>query len=188
MAPGPSLGLVVQNTARAGVAQGLLTAIAHALGVGCYALLATLGLVVVMKSSPLLFDVMQVCGALFLAYLGYKAITAGPAPQPRPVVAHTHWDSISTGFLTAFLNPKIAIIFLALFSQFVSAETSLAAKWLMALTALLVDGLWYCLVVLVVGHSGVIEKLSGHGQLLQRLFGVLLVAIALRVAVPVFGF
>lgn len=189
MAPGPSLGVVIQNTARGGVAQGLLTSVAHALGVGCYALLATLGLVVLVAQSPLLFNVLQVGGALFLAYLGYGALTAKPAKDSLPEeIAHSHWDSVSSGFLTAFLNPKIAIVFLALFSQFVTPETSLVTKWLMAATALVVDGSWYCLVVLVVGYSGALERFRGRGLLVQRIFGVLLILIALRVAVPVFGF
>jgi len=189
MSPGPSLGLVIQNTARGGVAQGLLTSVAHAVGVGCYALLATLGLVVLIAQAPMLFDVLQIVGALFLAYLGYGALTSKPAEGEEVVeVAHSHWDSISTGFLTAFLNPKIALIFLALFSQFVTPETSLAVKWLMAATALVVDGTWYCLVVLAVSYSGALRRFRGRAQLAQRVFGVLLIAIALRVAAPVLGF
>lgn len=189
MAPGPSLGVVIQNTARGGQSQGLLTSIAHAVGVGCYALLAALGLVMLIAKAPLLFGVLQIAGALFLAYLGYGALTAKAADEDVPEVAvHTHWDSISSGFLTAFLNPKIALVFLALFSQFVTPETSLSTKWLMAVTALIVDGSWYCLVVSVVSYSGALERFRGQGMLVQRVFGALLVLIALRVAAPVLGF
>jgi len=189
MSPGPSLGVVVESTARSGVGHGVVTAMAHGLGVGCYALLATLGLVVLISGSPLLFQLLQLAGAAFLLYLAYQAlVNAGSEAPAAELPVRTYWQSVSGGFFTAFLNPKIALVFLALFSQFVTPETSLAVKWLMALTAMLVDALWYCVVVLLVGYSGVLARFEGRGHWAQRVFGVLLIVIALRVAAPVLGF
>jgi threonine/homoserine/homoserine lactone efflux protein len=173
MSPGPSLGLVVQNTAKGGVADGLVTSIAHGVGVGCYALLAALGLVVVIAQWPALFQIMQLGGAAFLLYLGCRSLKASDTPVAEKASDDLSlWGSASSGFFMAFLNPKIALIFLAIFSQLVTPETTMIAKLLMALTAFGVDATWYCLLVAMVTYSGALEKFRHEGGFIQKAFGV----------------
>ena len=89
----------------------------------------------------------------------------------------------------SLLNPKIAIWFLALFSQFVnglgdSAQT--AQHVMMAGLAALVDGLWYCCVVAVVTAPVLSDwwrkRASSAGVWVERVFGILLILLGMKVA------
>ncbi len=184
MSPGPSLAVVLKNTLAGGRAEGVKTALAHGFGVGLYAFATVAGLAVLIIGSPLAFTVIQWLGALFLAYLGIRAIAGSTglsdAAQTDTGACYSG-NGLRSGFLTAFLNPKLAIFFAALFSQFVSAQALLPEKMIMALTAAFIDAGWYLLVVLVLSHSKVLSVLRSRAALLEKVFGILLLLLAFRI-------
>ncbi|WP_159437900.1 LysE family translocator, partial [Vreelandella massiliensis] len=85
------------------------------------------------------------------------------------------------GVLVALSNPKLILFFVALLSQFVSPEMSPAAKAIIVLTAMIIDGAWYVLVALMLSHSRVLPWLQQHAHWINRATGVMLLALALRV-------
>ena len=74
MSPGPSLAMVVRHTLGGSRAKGIVCAWAHSLGIGFYALVTLLGLAVVLKKAPVVFNGIAILGALYLAYLGIQAL------------------------------------------------------------------------------------------------------------------
>lgn len=178
--PGPSLAVVVDQTVKGGRAQGVYTAIAHGAGVGSYALLAALGLALALQNMPVLFDGLRWLGALFLLYLAYKSITA-PTDFNRGESDVSVKEGVVTGFLTAFLNPKLAIFFLAVYTQFIDVDSVLAQKLGMAAVSAGVDALWYVAVAMMVSHPAVITRLEHSAGVINKVFGVLLVVVAARV-------
>ncbi|WKD51369.1 LysE family translocator [Microbulbifer spongiae] len=188
MSPGPSLLIVLRNAA-SGWRQGLACAIAHGAGVAIYATLTVFGLAVLIIRSELLFGILQWAGAAMLVYLGWKALS-GTAQGYRAVNLEANHQSlrrsIAQGFGVAFFNPKVAIFFTALFSQFVSEQQALATKLGMAALVSGVDALWYCMIVLAVHASRKRQLLSKLlGQRIQQLFGLLLIALAARLLLSV---
>lgn len=181
--PGPSLAVVVQNTLRGGAKQGVVTALSHACGVGIYALLTAMGLAVLIKASPTLFVVIQVAGALFLIYLGLRALIGGPKAEQQELPIQTTRQSLSGGFLTAFLNPKLAIFFTALFSQFVHESSTWLEKGVMVATTVGVDAGWYCLVAFLLTRGVIKKRFSGGSKWIEKIFGVVLVALGLRLII-----
>lgn len=182
MSPGPSLALILRNTLQGGRRQGMATALGHGAGVGLYALLTAMGLSLLLTRTPWLFELIRYAGALFLALLGLQALL----PQkPKAEATSQHATSrrrgALEGFAVAFLNPQLAIFFLALFSQFVQQQTSWAQGGLLLLTAGGIDALWYLLVAGIFSHGHLLPWLTRHQRQLQRLSGLLLLAIALRV-------
>lgn len=182
MSPGPSLALILRNTLQGGRRQGMATALGHGAGVGLYALLTAMGLSLLLTRTPWLFELIRYAGALFLALLGLQALL----PQkPKAEATNQHATSRRRGALeglaVAFLNPQLAIFFLALFSQFVQQQTSWAQGGLLLLTAGGIDALWYLLVAGIFSHGRLLPWLTRHQRQLQRLSGLLLLAIALRV-------
>lgn len=178
--PGPSVAVVIAQTVQGGRVQGAVTALAHGVGVGVYALVAALGLVLIVQQAPWLFDGLRGLGAAFLLFLAYQAFRRPATFGQRAGQEVTLRHGAMIGFLTAFLNPKLAIFFLAVYSQFVTAYTPLEQKLGMAGLAAVVDAGWYLLVALMVAHPPVMLRLRQHGDLVQRLFGVLLVLVVLR--------
>ena len=183
MSPGPSLAVVVRSTVSGGRTAGLVTAVAHAAGIGIYALLVAFGLGLLVTGSELLFRIVQLAGAAFLAYLGVAALRsrgAGEEATPRPAGSSTALGA-RDGFLIAFLNPKIAIWFLALFSQFLRPEAGVAEKVMMAGLAASIDAAWYALVAVVLSRGAMLAWLRQRAVWIDRLFGVIMLLVALRV-------
>lgn len=86
MSPGPSLAVVLKQTLNSGRKAGLITAVAHGLGFGMYALLSVSGIAVVITTSPFLFTGLQWLGAGFLLWLGIKGLLA-KAPESAAATA-----------------------------------------------------------------------------------------------------
>ncbi|MEK9627257.1 MAG: LysE family translocator [Gammaproteobacteria bacterium] len=185
MSPGPSLAVVVQNTLTGGRMQGVITGIAHGLGIVIWAGLTAAGIGLVITQHPALFDAIRYGGAVLLLYLGIKSFTSRSAASEAlsSNASALHQSAARTGFLIAISNPKIALFFLALFSQFVRPEAGITEKIIMALTAGVIDAIWYIVVALVLSQSRLLAWLRSRALVLDRVFGVILVALAIRVAI-----
>lgn len=180
MSPGPSLALVLKQTLTGGRRNGVITALSHGVGVGIYAFLSILGLAAVITASPAAFAILQWGGAGYLAWLGVKGLTAKRQEQTELPDAPTTQSAARDGFLIAFFNPKIAVFFLALFSQVVGTDTSLLAKLGYAATALIIDTSWYLIVAWLFSNPRWLDALRQRAVWFERVFGAVLVALAGR--------
>lgn len=84
------------------------------------------GLSAVLRSSPLVFDVLRYLGVAYLAWLGIKAWrdslhvnaeSTGDAPLPAPV--HGHAAVFRGGLLVGLSNPKLLLFAAAFLPQFI---------------------------------------------------------------------
>ncbi|HSH57045.1 MAG TPA: LysE family translocator [Halomonas sp.] len=189
MSPGPSLAMVLRHTLGGGRAPGVVAGLSHALGVGFYALLTVWGLGTLIVRQPLLFQAITWSGAVYLAWLGIRALRAGRSgPLEAGVVATTRRQAARDGVLVALGNPKLILFFIALLSQFISPGMSLVAQGVIVFTAMLIDGGWYVLVALGLSHSRVLPWLQRHAHWINRATGIMLLALAARVvAGPLLG-
>ena len=184
ISPGPSLALIIRNTVQGGQGHGVATALGHGLGVGIYALITALGLSVLITQTPLLFDLIRYGGAASLAWLGVKALLARPASgdaADETVHGARGRQGAFEGFMVAFLNPQLAIFFIALFSQFVHADTGWREGSIMMLTAGGIDALWYVLVALVLSRGPVLAWLKAKSFVIDKISGLVLLGLALKV-------
>ncbi|OAJ34151.1 LysE family translocator [Piscirickettsia salmonis] len=180
MSPGPSLAIVAKHSLTNGRWHGIVTSWSHALGVGLYATLTLLGLAVLLKKSPILFTIISYAGAGYLIYLGINALRSKGGidsklnlGQPTPLK-----DSCREGFMISLLNPKLALFFLALFSQFISVGHQLSSQVIIVATPTLVDGLWYTLIAFILSNPKVLSILKNKAQLIDRLSGIVLLLLA----------
>ncbi|MBY6186671.1 LysE family translocator [Marinobacter hydrocarbonoclasticus] len=187
MSPGPSLALVIRNTVQGGMSRGVATAVGHGIGIALYALLVAMGLGLVITQTPALFEAIRYAGAAFLLYLAWQAIKPKPAPSPEngqpEADPYRRYQGFVGGFLVAFLNPKIAIFFLALFSQFVQEGAPWADKLIMMATAGGIDALWYALVALGVARTPLMGWLKTNTHWLDRATALVLTVLAIRVVI-----
>ncbi|HHQ4787992.1 LysE family translocator [Aeromonas hydrophila] len=183
ISPGPSLALIIRNTVQGGQGHGVATALGHGFGVGIYALITALGLAILITQTPLLFDVIRYGGAAFLAWLGVKALLAKPAKGEASEEVHQlrGRQGAFEGFMVAFLNPQLAVFFIALFSQFVHADTGWREGGIMMLTAGGLDAVWYVLVALVLSRGPVLAWLKAKSFVIDKVSGLVLLGLALKV-------
>ena len=180
MSPGPSLAVVLQQTLRGGRATGLVAAVTHGLGIGLYALLCISGIAVMITTSPLLFTGLQWLGAGYLIWLGYKGLRAQSNADETLSDSPTTGSAARDGFLVVFLNPKVAVFFIALFSQVIGSETTLLERLAYAATAMFIDMGWYIIVAWSFSNPRWLGYLQRNIVWLERAFGVVLIALALR--------
>lgn len=183
MSPGLSLAMVVRHTLGGGRSKGIVCAWAHSIGIGFYALITLLGLAVALKKAPLLFNGIAIMGALYLAWIGIQSLRSNGGVQAKLAAgeATDTFTAARDGLAISLFNPKILLFFLALFSQFVMVADSMTGQALIVLTPLIVDGLWYSFVVLMLSHSRVLPKLREKAGLIDKLTGIVLILLAIRV-------
>lgn len=186
MSPGPSLAVVLRQTISNGRGHGMVAGCAHALGVGVWAMATVWGLGLLVSRHETLYQVLTWMGAAYLIWLGFNALrhAATPGLKAEQDRRESFWQAARSGALISLMNPKLAIFFTALFSQFVTADQPLSDQLLMVLTATLVDGLWYTLVALLFSQAHLLAWLRRHLKRVEQLSGVVLIALAIRVVVP----
>jgi threonine/homoserine/homoserine lactone efflux protein len=197
MSPGPSLAVIGSVTVNQGRLAGIISALAHGLAIGAFALLTALGLVVVLSRYAGAFNLVQLGGCVYLICMALKLIFAATPKQPlnqdpnkgssnssgRAQVTKSKWAAARDGFLIALINPKILLFFSALFSQFVSLDGELWVKLLMAAIAGTVDALWYMLVAVVISQPAALARYQKSGPWLNKVFGILLLLIVAGIVI-----
>lgn len=188
--PGPSVALVIRTSLVYGRSGGVLVGLAHGLGVWLYALAVVLGVATLLVGNPWLLSSIQIAGIVFLAYLGLVMLRGGwvamraTEPQEQAPVASSDIQKRSSisylrdGFLIVFLNPKIVVFFMAIFSQFLNAEQTLATQLAAASLAGIIDAIWYVLVALLMSSAVIADRLQRYSGPIDILFGLLLLAVA----------
>ncbi|MBB1268663.1 LysE family translocator [Shewanella sp. SR44-3] len=188
MSPGPSLAMVVRHTLSGGRLHGIVCAWAHSIGIGFYALVTLLGLGVVLKEAPLVFNIIAILGALYLAWLGLQALGSKGASEQKLEARSQSGLLVAArdGLGISLFNPKILLFFLALFSQFVLAANTASGQLLIVATPLIIDGLWYTVIAMLLSHGSVLPKLRAKSALIDKVSGIVLIVLAINVLYRLF--
>jgi len=80
--------------------------------------------------------------------------------------------------MIAFLNPKILVFLVAVFSQFLDPDMSDMDRVIMAFIAGLIDTVWYVLVAVFLSGTVIIDKLRDNSTLIDRMIGTVLLILA----------
>jgi threonine/homoserine/homoserine lactone efflux protein len=118
--PGPDMLYVMGRS----IGQGKRAGVVSSLGIfaGCLAhiAIAAAGLVAILRSSPLAFNLVRYAGAGYLIYLGVNILRSRTSKLEAAAVAPDSLHRIFTqGVITNVLNPKVALFFISFLPQFV---------------------------------------------------------------------
>lgn len=184
--PGPAFLFVLGLGSNKGRKPALSAVAGIVTGTTCHAILALLGLTVVITASPTLFQIVQIIGACYTLYLGIKILRA----RISPISGVTNKNegnlkkSYVDGLLTQLLNPKPAIFFLSFMPQFVApGHTGDPTAWIaLAGTPILFGLIWYSTVALFSTSIGGYFSTGGVSYLIMRKIpGLILVGISLYI-------
>lgn len=175
--PGPSLAVVVKNTIAGGRRQGVLTGIGHGLGVGIYAFGAVVGAATLVETVPGVASAIEILGGLYLVWMGVGVLRGAGDGEEEEGHAPSSRSGFREGFAIAFLNPKIAVFFLALLGSFLPADATTLDRTGVALLAMSIDAVWYVLVALLLVTTGAAAWLEARGRGVELVLGTLLVAV-----------
>ena len=186
LAPGPDMIYVITRGVAQGRKAGLLSAFGVTLGILVHTTFAAFGLAVLLQTSAMAFLVVKYVGAMYLIYLGFKALKDKSSfnllePQDAMNARAIFWQ----GVLSNVLNPKIALFFLAFLPQFVSQNSSYTT--LQMFTLGIIFAVFGIIFLSVVGYfaGGIGSWLSRKPTItgkIRWLTGVIFIGLGLRLA------
>lgn len=133
LTPGPNMMYLVSRTVSQGRGAGLISLGGVAAGFAVYLTAAATGITAVFALVPELYTALKIAGAGYLLLLAWQTLRPGgtavfaPATLPRDPAGRL----FTMGLVTNLLNPKIAVMYLALIPQFVAPGSG--PVWLQSL-------------------------------------------------------
>jgi threonine/homoserine/homoserine lactone efflux protein len=185
--PGPDTALVLRNTLRGGVRDGLMTAFGATVGLLVWGVASALGLSTVMVGSATLFAAIRIVGGVYLLWMGMRILWG--ARKSAAASESTANGSLGVraprpfmeGLLSDLLNPKAAAFFTALLPQFVTSSQNVLATTLLlagiASTAAFVGLLAY---TALAARARVALHRRSIRRRLDQITGVVLLALGIR--------
>jgi threonine/homoserine/homoserine lactone efflux protein len=161
MSPGPSLAVLLRNTMEGGKTRGVSCGIGHGIGFGIYAFVAIAGISQLKASASEAAIFLELSGGLFLLFLAAMMLKGSDEEFEHK---YSSKRGFTEGFLIAFLNPKILVFLIAIFSQFIEPDFTWTERLLIASIALLIDGGWYILVALIISETPILSILKERAR------------------------
>lgn len=180
--PGPSMMIAFSHGVRYGVRRAIFTALGNMVASLLQALIA---LLVILRADMIwtgAFAYIQLLGALYLGYLGFRLM------QSRAALGMEEGDGSSSrtspfllfwqGFAVAIFNPKAILFFSSLFPQFVRPDQNLGALLSSVLPPICVISVLGFLIYARLGMH-ISRALSCHsiGRHLNTMIGLLFIVL-----------
>src|SRR5712664_4577318 len=137
LTPGPNMIYLISRSITQGAAAGIVSLGGVALGFVFYMLCAAFGITALLFAVPYAYDALRLAGAGYLLWLAWLALKPnGRSPfQVKQLAVDGPRKLFAMGFVTNLLNPKIAMLYLALLPQFIdpvqgSRADAVAGAWI----------------------------------------------------------
>jgi RhtB (resistance to homoserine/threonine) family protein len=189
MSPGPDFLLVMRNSLLYSRAAGIWSSLGLACGIIVHVSYCLAGIGLIISQSVVLFSLLKYAGASYLIWIGWKSLRNAKPRESSPTILLSEDKSrISSfaawrmGFLTNVLNPKVTLFLFALFTQVIRFDTPLAQKLVYGAEMVLVTFLWFSMLAYLLGIPRIRAGFSSVQVGAERVFGVLLIALGIKVA------
>jgi len=185
MLPGPDFAIVTRNTLLYSRTSGIFTALGIAAAVLIHILYCTLGIAIVIATSPMLLNFIKVIGSAYLFYLGFNSLLHNSKQKLSPDNPISYNKIISNptafkqGFLCNLLNPKAIIFFLAIFSSIIKPSTPLFFIVLLTIEMLIIVIAWFCFLSIFLSNPTVRKKLQKAEKYISKITGIILIYFAI---------
>ena len=190
LSPGVDTLLVIRNTARGGVRDGVLTSLAICCGLFVHAAVSALGISLILLQSAWAFQLLKLAGAAYLVWLGVQGLLAARRGQGLPVAGVSGerrpvpmWRPLREGLLSNVLNPKTVVFYMAFLPQFIApGDPALAKSLFLAGVHFVIANLWQIGVAVMVGSAGRLLGSRLFSRALNGVTGVVLIAFGIKLA------
>jgi len=187
LTPGPNMMYLVSRSISQGRTAGLISLIGTGVGFIVYMTMANVGLAVVFVAVPWLFIGFKAAGAAYLGYLAWQALKPGGRGlfETRELGRDSSAKLFQMGLITNLLNPKAAIMYLALIPQFIDPRRGHTVEQGFSLGAeqIAVSMTVNALIVIAAGAiAGFIRHRPSWASWQRRITGTLLGGVALLLA------
>jgi RhtB (resistance to homoserine/threonine) family protein len=183
--PGVDMLFTLSRTLQHGWRTGMAAALGITAGCVVHTVAAALGLAALLATSALAFSAIKWLGAAYLLWLAWGMLRAS-VRDAEPILAASppapSTRVFAQGFLTNVLNPKVALFFLALLPQFISADApDKTVAFLFLGAVFIVGGALFLFALVALAHR---MRAFGASRVTRRLLnaigGALFAALAVR--------
>lgn len=189
--PGPDFAIVLKHSISFGRRAAIITSIGVGAAILIHVAYSLLGIGILIKTTPVLFQVFSYVAAAYLLYLGWGAIRS-PAPKTlnnvkveKVIQLISDKKAFVVGFLTNGLNPKATLFFLSVFAVAVSPDTPNVIKLAYGLYLAIATGIWFCVLSLFLSSKSVTQFIGEKGYWFDRMMGGVLILLAIKLVMPV---
>jgi threonine/homoserine/homoserine lactone efflux protein len=187
LTPGPNMIYLISRSITQGPAAGIVSLGGVALGFIFYMLCAAFGITAFLFAVPYAYDALRFAGAAYLLWLAWQAVKpGGRSPfQVRQLKADGPRKLFAMGFVTNLLNPKIAMLYLALLPQFIDPVQGSVLTQSLALGSIqiAVSVSVNAMIALAAGSIALFLGTRPSWLLVQRyLMGTVLAGLAMKMA------
>lgn len=186
--PGPDFAVVVRESVTRGQRSGTWMAMGVGSGILVHVGYSLLGIGLIVSQSIVLFNLFKWLAAGYLFWLGFQALRAKPMPAAASVVDGEAMEprsarrAFTVGFITNGLNPKATLFFLSLFTVVIDAHTPLAVQAGYGVYLAFATALWFSVVAWLFSRARVRAGFARMGHWFDRVTGVVLVGLGIRLA------
>src|SRR5688572_28216674 len=183
--PGPNMIYLISRSITQGPAAGIVSLGGVALGFAVYMVCAAFGITALLFAVPYAYDALRFAGAAYLLWLAWQAVKpGGRSPfQVHKLPADGPLRLFMMGFLTNLLNPKIAMLYLALLPQFIHPENGsvLAQSLVLGATQIVISISVNALIAVTAGSLALFLAARPAWLLIQRwVMGTMLAGLAVK--------
>jgi threonine/homoserine/homoserine lactone efflux protein len=187
LTPGPNMIYLISRSITQGPGAGIVSLGGVALCFVFYMLCAAFGITALLFAVPYAYDALRLLGAAYLLWLAWQALKPnGRSPfQVKKLKVDGPRKLFAMGFVTNLLNPKIAMLYLALLPQFIDPATGSVLTQSLALGSIqiVISVSVNAAIALAAGSIALFLGTRPTWLLLQRwLMGSVLAGLAVRMA------
>ncbi|MGC7101312.1 LysE family translocator [Amycolatopsis lurida] len=191
--PGPDTALVLRSAVQNGRRPAMFVGLGVAAGLLLWGLLAAAGLAALLSSSPLLYQVLCVGGAVWLVVLGVRAFLSARRAGDAEAVGEPGGEApaglgraFGLGLATNLLNPKALVFYVSLLPQFVPAGGgAFAVTLLFAAIHAVLNVVWFAVIAWMAGRAAALLRRPRIRAWLDRVTGVVLVGFGAKLLASV---
>lgn len=188
LTPGPNMIYLASRAITQGRGAALVSLGGVALGFVFYMLSAAFGITALLLAVPYAYDALRLAGAGYLLVLAWQSMKpGGRSPfQVKTLAVDSPRKLFAMGFVTNLLNPKVAMLYLALLPQFLdpTAGGVLAQSLVLGATQIVISVSVNAVIAMAAGSIAAFLASRPSWALAQRyIMGTVLAGLALRMAV-----
>ncbi len=192
--PGPDFALVMHQAVSKGKRQAVVASLGIVTGLSLHILYTLLGVGILISQSKAVFTVVEVLGAIYLAYIAVSLLRvkdrlAGCEHEffelSKQSMQEPFRQVFVKGFLCNVFNPKVTLFFLAIFTSIVDRKTPIGIQTFYGLWMIVTAFVWFLLVTFLFSQESVRAKFFAMGGWFERITGVVIMSFSIKLAVDV---
>jgi threonine/homoserine/homoserine lactone efflux protein len=194
LVPGLDTALITRNVVERGRRAGMQTALGTSSGLCVHAVAVALGVSAVLLRSATAFEIIKLCGAVYLCVLGLLALRGSFRRQDAEQAPPTARESIEgrqsriahpyvQGLITNVTNPKAFVFFLTFLPQFLGSGQGVVFKALaLAMIPVALNLAWLSIYAVLIGRIAAFLRRPAVRRWQDRLLGIVFISFGVRLA------